>query len=771
LSKQGYSKIKYIHRLKKKEKYIMRKTLIFVTILCLLFLFSCRTESPQTSAADEALIYEPGGMWLPQQIAEIHGDTLKEMGLEIDPGVFSDPLKFPLNAIISLGGCSASFISPDGLIITNYHCVRGYLQYNSTRDNNLLHTGFLAKSREEEISASPTARVYVTTAVIDVTDRMLKGIDEIEDDLNRYDEMERREKAIIKEFEEANPDSRCQVANFYGGGQYYVIVRLEIRDVRLAYAPHRGIGEFGGDIDNWMWPRHTGDFSLLRAYVGKNGKPADYSVDNVPFKPKAYLRVSKEGYKSGDLAFVIGYPGSTERLTTALETRFEIDQNLPRKVELFQTYIDAVNETVGDDRDLEIKAARIISGLENSKKNSIGVLEGARKKDIVGEKIQKEKALQEWIEDDSERKEKYGTIIQQLDKLFEEHHESWEADMLVRYMGSPFLAPLTGAAVTIVRMAEERPKPDNRRDPAYQERNWRQLEQGQISLQRTYAREIDVTMLTTTIAEGLKLPDGERPEILEDFFGGEQVSEEEIRQKVNALFDGSGMENREYRLHLLKNASLEELKKSEDTLIQFALKLSPIIEQLRESDKRYFGASVLLRPHFYYALRDYYQGNIAPDANGTIRISFGTVRGYKPAADKEKYFPFTKVSQVMEKWTKNEGEQPFDAPDSIIEAIRSGRFGSYVSEEAGEVPVNLLTDLDSTGGNSGSATLNNKAEFAGILFDGNIEGVASDLVFLPDLTRSIHVDVRYILWILDAVEHADHILKEIGIEPEFSNQK
>ncbi len=748
----------------------MRKTLIFVNILCLLGLFSCRPESTQTTAADEALIYEPGGMWLPQQVAEIHGDTLKEMGLDIDPEAFSDPLQFPLNAIISLGGCSASFISPDGLIITNYHCVRGYLQYNSTRDNNLLHTGFLAKDREGEISAGPTARVYVTTAVIDVTDRMLEGIDEIEDDLERYAEVEKREKAIVREFEEANPDSRCEVANFYGGGQYYVIVKLEIRDVRLVYAPHRGIGEFGGDIDNWMWPRHTGDFSLLRAYVGKNGRPADYSVDNVPFKPKAYLRVSKEGYRSGDLAFVIGYPGSTERLTTALETRFEIDQNLPRKIELFQTYIDAVNETVGDDRDLEIKAARIISGLENSKKNSIGVLEGAQKKDIVGEKTQKEKKLQKWIQADSERKEKYGTIIQELDKLFEEHHESWEADMLIRYMGSPFFVPLVGAAVTIVRMAEERPKPDSQRDPAYQERNWRQLEQRQISLQRTYSRQIDVAMLVTTLAEALKLPDEERPEILADLFGNERVSEERIRQKVNALFDGSRLEDREYRLNLLKNASLEDLKESKDTLIQFALKLSPLIEELRESEKRYSGASVLLRPYYYYALRDYYQGNIAPDANGTIRISFGTVRGFKPAPDKEKYFPFTKVSQVVDKWTQNKGEQPFDAPDTIIEAIRSGRFGSYVSEEAGEVPVNLLTDLDATGGNSGSATLNNKAEFAGILFDGNIEGVASDLVFLPDLTRSIHVDVRYILWILDAVEHADHILKEIGIKPEFSNK-
>jgi len=746
----------------------MKKLYVFATVLFLLCFFSCKTDSTQTADADEALIYEPGGMWLPQQIADIHGDALKEMGLKIDPAVFSDPLQFPLNAIISLGGCSASFISPDGLVITNYHCVRGYLQYNSTKDNNLLHTGFLAKNREEEISAGPTARVYVTTAVIDVSDRMLEGIEEIEDDLERKNELEKREKMIIKEFEEANLDSRCQVANFYGGGKFYVIVRLEIRDVRLVYAPHRGIGEFGGDIDNWMWPRHTGDFSLLRAYVGKDGKPADYSEDNVPFKPKAYLRVSKEGYSSGALAFVIGYPGRTERLTTALETRFEVDQNLPWLIDLYQTYIDAIHETVGDDKDLEIKASRILSSLENSKKNSIGVLDGAKNQDIVREKTQKEKELQKWIQSDPDREDRYGTIIQGMDKLFSEYRKSWKSDALVRYMGYRYFSPMTSAAVTIVRMAEERPKPDNERDPAYQVRNWRRLEQGQISLQRTYSRQLNQTVLEITIAEGLEFPDEERPEILKTLFDDGQVAPEDISQKINKLFDGSRLEDKEYRLNLLRNASLADLKKSDDTLIQFALKLSPYIEKIREKGKRYSGALLLLRPQYYYALRDYYQGNIAPDANSTIRISFGTVRGYKPAPDKDKYFPFTKVSQVEEKWTKNKGEQPFDAPDSIIEAIQAGRFGSYVSEEAGEVPVNLLTDLDITGGNSGSATLNSKAEFAGIAFDGNIEGVASDLVFLPDLTRAIHVDVRYILWILDAVEHADHILKEIGIEPEFS---
>jgi hypothetical protein len=176
----------------------------------------------------------------------------------------------------------------------------------------------------------------------------------------------------------------------------------------------------------------------------------------------------------------------------------------------------------------------------------------------------------------------------------------------------------------------------------------------------------------------------------------------------------------------------------------------------------------MLRPVYYRALNEYLQGNLAPDANSTIRISFGTVRGFKPAPDVEGYYPFTKVGEMIEKWEKNQGEHPFDAPTEIVDAVRAGRFGSYEPDDIGQVPVNVLTDLDITGGNSGSATLNSKGEFAGIAFDGNIEGVASDLVFLPELTRAIHVDVRYILWILDAVEHAGHLLKEMGVEPEFA---
>lgn len=752
----------------------MRFRYLFLIPLIVSSFISCQTTDKQatTSASkpkmDDELIYEPGGMWMPQQIAGYHADTLKKMGLEIDPQVFANPLEFPLNAIVHLGGCSASFISPDGLVITNYHCVKGYLQYNSTPEHNYLHTGFMANNRGEEISAGPTARVYVTTAITDVTQRVLDGITELDDDLERYELIELRKKELTKEFEDANPNSRCDVVSYYGGGEFYVITRMEIKDVRLVYAPHRGIGEFGGDIDNWMWPRHTGDFSLLRAYVAPDGTPAEYSEDNVPFKPNAFLKIATEGYQEGDLAFVVGYPGSTERLTTAMETQFDVDWSMPYSIELYQKFIDTLHETAGDDEDLNIKAARLFAGLENVKKNYQGVLEGAEKKNIVAEKFEKEVALQDWIASSPERKSQYGSVIDEINSLLDKHYETREQDLFTRLLGSGYFSPLLSSGVKIVRMAEERPKPDLERDPDYQERNWQRLEQGEIQMQQTYSRELSEAMLKLILRESVALPIEKRPAILDVLFDANVISEMDITAAVKNLFDGSELADAEKRVAVLKTATTEELQQSDDSIIQLALKLSPMLEDIKEKGERLSGAIVLLRPRYYEALNDYLDGNLAPDANSTIRVSYGTVRGFKPTPDSEEYYPFTKVWEMAEKWGKNKGEWPFDAPKEIIDAMQDARFEGYVPDDVGQVPVNVLTDLDITGGNSGSATLNSKAEFAGIAFDGNIEGVASDLVFLPDLTRAIHVDVRYILWVLDAVEHADDLLKEMGVEPKFS---
>ena len=716
----------------------------------------------------DQLPYKPGGMWMPQQVAELHGETLKQMGLEIDPAAFADPLQYPLNAIVSLGGCSASFISPDGLIITNYHCVRGYLQYNSTEEKNLLQEGYLAKRREEELFAGPTARVYVIIAVTDVTERVLAGVRDIADDLARYKELETREKRLIEECEKATPNVRCEVARFYGGGKFYLITKLEIKDVRLVYAPHRGLGEFGGDIDNWMWPRQCADFSLLRAYVKPDGTPGDHAMENVPFHPKAYLKIAKEGFQPGDLAFVVGFPGTTERLSTALECEEEIEWRLPRLIALFRDHMELVDGMTKDDSDLKIKAATLYSGLSNMEKKWTGTLDGAERKDLVRFKQKEEKSLLRWIRSSSERRKNYGDVVERINTLVKENQKKRDTDLAVRYLGHSFINPLVNAGVTIVRMAEERPKPDADRDPDYQERNWQRLEQAQERLQKTYSRAISRSVLALNLNEGLALPTEQRPELLKEIFSDGTVPDEKVQQWVSALFTGTAMEDLETRRRLLKEATTEELQQNPDPLIQFALKLSPVLESLKDKDKRLSGAMVLIRPLYFQALEAFYQGKLAPDANGTIRLSFGTVRGFRPTPEQEMYYPFTKIWDVPEKWTKHQGEFPFELPGPFLEALRERRFGAYADNAMGEAPVNFFTDLDITNGNSGSATLNRRAELAGIAFDGNIEGVASDLVFLEETTRAIHVDIRYILWMLDAVEGAGTLLREMGIEPEFA---
>ncbi|MEW6235617.1 MAG: S46 family peptidase, partial [Candidatus Omnitrophota bacterium] len=582
---------------------------------------------PAIAAASDQTnrLYQPGGMWMPHQIAELHGETLKKMGLQLDPAVFADPLQFPLNAIVSLGGCSASFISADGLIITNYHCVRGALQYNSTENANLLKTGYLAHDRSQELFAGPTARVYVVTAIDDVTERMLNGAADLADGLERYKELEKREKQIVEAAEKSKPNTRCEVARFYGGGKFYLITKLEIKDVRLVYAPHNGVGEFGGEIDNWMWPRHDADFSLLRAYVGPDGKPAEYSKDNVPYKPKSFLKIADESFKPGDLAFVVGYPAVTERLTTAKEVVEEIEWRLPRTIRFYQQHIDVLNAVAKDDPDLKIKAAYTLAGLENYKKKYIGTLEGAQNEKLVQKKKDEEAALTLWIQSSLQNKQEYGNIIEKINGLIGESQKSRETNQTLKFLAYRRTAQLLNAAIDIVHMAEERPKPDLERDPDYQERNWKRLEQAQERLQKNYSRAIEQAIFELDLKDCFSLEEELRPQVVEDFLASADVSDETIHQKAEELFSGTKLGNLDERLNLLRSASIKDMQNSEDKLIQFALKLSPCLEKIKDKEKRLSGDMILARPIYYKALEAFHQGVLASDANGTIRISYGTV--------------------------------------------------------------------------------------------------------------------------------------------------
>jgi hypothetical protein len=355
-----------------------------------------------------------------------------------------------------------------------------------------------------------------------------------------------------------------------------------------------------------------------------------------------------------------------------------------------------------------------------------------------------------------------------MDKLEQAHAKTREGDASLRE--ALRMTRLLSAAHTIVRDAEEREKPDAQRDPSYQDRNQKRLEASIVQISKSYDPRLDVAMLSLAVERDLKLAPAERGGVAEAVLGKTAAGDAKspapdparVEAAVKALYDGTKLGDEETRLDLLRTAKLADLKKSDDPLVKAALALRARTKAVEERDEKFVGAMAMLRPLFVGALEEKLGGNLAPDANSTLRVTYGTVRGYAPAAGAPVYYPFTKLSEVV---AKNQGGGDFDAPKALLDAVAAKKFGAYVDPKLGEVPVDFLADLDITGGNSGSPTLDAKGDLVGLAFDGNYESMASDWLFMPDITRSIHVDIRYVLWVADAVSHADNVLAELGITP------
>ncbi|MCU1246907.1 MAG: Peptidase, partial [Acidobacteria bacterium] len=332
------------------------------------------------------------GMWMPQQIPQLSAE-LQKAGIRIDPNRLADLTGDPMGAVISLGGCTASFVSPDGLVVTNHHCAYGSIQHNSAvLKQDLLQNGFLARTREEELPAAPGSRVFVTTKIEDVTDRVTGNVSAKLDDRGRSKELERRGKQLVEECEKPG-GVRCRVASFFEGTQYLRTTQMEIRDVRLVYAPAEGIGNFGGETDNWMWPRHTGDWSYYRAYVGADGKPADFSKDNVPYHPAHFLKVSTKGINPGDFVFVAGYPGRTLRYNTEAELSEVQGYVYPTTIRYATDLNHILNEVGKNSRETQIKNANRIRGNDNTLKNYTGTMVNFQKGTIAAQRHQREADL------------------------------------------------------------------------------------------------------------------------------------------------------------------------------------------------------------------------------------------------------------------------------------------------------------------------------------------------------------------------------------------
>lgn len=692
------------------------------------------------------------GMWQPAQLPAIAAD-LKAAGLALDPHDLTDLTGPTMGAIVSLGFCTASFVSPQGLVVTNHHCAYGAIQYNSTAERNLIKNGFLARRFEEELPGDPNLRVYVTEEIRDVTREINGRVKPDMDGYARFEAIDRAEKEIVARCEKPG-GLRCSVSAFYGGASYQLIRQREIRDVRLVYAPAGAVGKFGGDVDNWMWPRHTGDFSFLRAYVGKDGKSAAYSKDNVPYKPVHVLPVNAEGVQAGDFVMVTGYPGRTNRYRRSAEVADAIDWSYPVQQQIVTDILGIIDVEGRRDPEVAVKYASSVASFNNVLKNYGGQLEGLGRADAVATKRAREAELDAWLARQGAEEAALRADITALDALLAGQRATRDRDLLLGYLQR---TQLYSAAYSVYRLAIERDKPAIDRESGYQPRDEARIEGNLRQMERRGDPATDARILAYVLKRYQQLPSAQRVAALDQWLGADAA---QVDAKVAALYAGSALGGTDARLAGLK-LSRKQIEASDDAAYRLIVALMPDLLRIERERKTRAGEEMKLRPRYMQAMIAFNESQgraVYPDANSSLRLTYGKVQGLKK--DGAEFFPFTTVEGIAAKTT---GVDPFDTPEKVLERIHAKDYGRYASPALGSVPVDFLADLDITGGNSGSPTLDARGRLVGLAFDGVWESVSADWLFNPALTRSIQVDVRYMLWVMDKVDGASNLLQEMGV--------
>lgn len=694
-----------------------------------------------------AIAHADEGMWMPTQLSEL-AKPMRAAGFRGDPRALADVTAPPLSAVVKVGGGTGAFVSGDGLLLTNHHVAYGVIQYNSSPERDIIEGGFIAEGRGDERPSNPDFRVLVTIGFDKVTDEVLA---DARGTTGRayFDAVDAASKRIVAECEQAG-NVRCSVANMYYGTDFYRITQLELRDVRLVYAPPRAIGNYGDEIDNFMWPRHSGDFTLLRAYVGRDGKPADYSADNVPYQPPAHLQVAREGLQAGDYAMLAGYPGTTFRHRTAAEFATQVEATLPQRVAVFDAMIDAVEAAGADDPDVRTRYASQLQSLKNNRKRAAGELEGLQRSRAVAQRGADEAAmLAATTGDDS-------AAIAELQAILADAGKQGERDLLLGLVASQ--TQLMRSALLLERLRIESAKPDAMRESGYQQRDQALLEGVLRQVQRRYAPEAEKALLTVLLGRYQQLPEAQRVPAFDAAFGR---TPEELSRVLDRVYGATTLGDEAARLSRFA-AAREGRAMADDPLLAFAAPLVAAQLDLEDARKTREGELLRLRPAYMHALFDWRasQGRaVYPDANGTLRISYGRVEALSPR-DAVAFSPVTTVAGIAEKHT---GQAPFDAPAPLLAAIAAGDFAGTADSALKTQPVNFLTNLDTTGGNSGSPVLDARGQVVGLNFDSNWESVSASWWFDPRTKRAIHVDMRYMRWLMAKVYPAPALLEEMGL--------
>jgi Peptidase S46 len=695
----------------------------------------------------------PGeGMWPWHDLAGLDENALNSRGLQISLADLWTPGKGGLlRAVAGLKGCSASFVSSDGLLLTNHHCAYPGIQRNSSPEHDYLANGFVAKDRSEELPGRGML-VYVFQQQSDVTAKVLDGLDPSLPDLERLREIERRESALVKACEQ-KPNTRCEVARENHGLRFLLLENLELRDVRIVAAPPESLGNFGGEIDNWHWPRHTLDFTLMRAYVNPKGEPADYDKNNVAFRPERYLQVSTEFPAPPDFIMVAGTPARTKRYATAVEVEDALTWYYPTREALFAAWIAALEAAAGDDPKAVLATASWVRRLNNGLFHAKGMVRGLRANRTVDRAKAREETLRAWMRSEPTRMQQYGSTLDALETHLKETRDGRDRDLLLGYL--TYGAQVFSFARRITKWAAERDKPDERREPGYQDRDeastGRELEQAQRSLHL----DADRAVMKLFVQRLCQLSEKQRPLILAEP-NGLPCDEARLDRRLRDLYRRTKLGEVDGR----KNAfgkSLDVLRRSADPMIRLALQMAPELDAVEQRGKERAGARVRLERPYLEALIAFQGKTFYPDANGTPRISFAHVSGYSPQ-DGTWYTPQTTFRGLLDKHT---GKKPFDAPEALRRAFEQRSFGAYADASGEDVPMCFLSNADTTGGNSGSPVLDARGRVIGLNFDRVYENIAGDYGYNPARSRNVMVSTRAILWYLEQVAGAGHVAAEM----------
>ena len=716
----------------------MRK--VFLLVIGLIVAFQVRVH------ADE-------GMWLLSLIGQVNMDEMSEMGLQLTAeqiySINRASLKDAVGAL-DRGSCTAELVSPDGLLLTNHHCGYGEIQYHSSIEHDYLKNGFWAMTRDEELPNEGKSITFLLW-MEEVTDQIASELSQEMSEGERNSKIRSLSSSISSEATEGT-HFEARVRSMFNGNRFFLFVTETYLDVRLVGAPPESIGKFGHDTDNWMWPRHTGDFSIFRVYTAPDGKPAEYSPDNIPLKSKHYLPISLKGYEKGDFTMVMGFPGSTDRYMTSWEIQELLEIEHPNRIHIRGIKQNLQMEEMKADDKVRIQYASKYSRSSNYWKYSIGQSKGLKNLNVVAKKQKREAAFAEWVNQNSDRKALYGNALKDIQEAVVDRKELQNASQYL--METIFMGGMESVMFTRNLMALERLMADPEPDQEEIDKMAQDLKDHSADFFKDYNQPTDKKVMTAMVR--LLIEELDEEYLPSNILDVKTKYKGDAAKYVDKYFKKSFVTDQEKFMAFMDNPSLKALRKDPAYIAMMASqKFFEVRGRLSEFDDAYTRGSRLFLKGLVemYPDKEFYS-----DANSTIRMNYGEVGDYI-ARDAVLYTYFTTLRGVMEKEDPSNFE--FEVSDRLKELYQEKNYGPYGVD--GRLNVCFTSNNDITGGNSGSPVINGNGELLGIAFDGNWEAMSGDVAFETELQKCINVDIRYVMFIIDKYAGAGHLVKEMTL--------